>query len=133
MHGEGPLQLSLGTEPKVMSEVVHALCALMWVRPADNPLLLSLRSAPGAEQSSGSFLGAAGLATLCKAMTPTLASLDLEDSSCANQAGDNPEGVLRLCDALSDARLGGGLARLKCTLRFRLATLALGSTVSHGR
>ena len=90
------------------NEVVNGLCALMWARPVGAPLELSFRMARGAAQQEGCFLGAEGLATLCKAMTPTLALLDLEGSNCANLAGDNPEGVLRLCDSLGDMHRSGG-------------------------
>ena len=61
---------------------------------------------------TGCRLGAEGLATLSKAMTPTLASLDLEASTCADQGGDNLEGVLALCTALSMYDYSSGLVSL---------------------
>ena len=64
-------------------------------------------------------LGAEGLATLSKAMTPTLAALDLEASNCADQGGDNREGVHALCCALGQYTYSGGLLSL-CLARNRL-------------
>ena len=42
-------------------------------------------------------------------LTPTLATLDLEESSCADQGGDNLEGVHALCAALGRSDYSGGL------------------------
>ena len=104
VHSEGPLALSLSDEAeKVPIGVVHGLCALLWARPKEAPLQLDL---------SEREVGAEGLLALARAMTPTLASLNLEGSNCANNGGDL-SGVRQLCTALRTGA-ADGLRELKC-------------------
>jgi Ran GTPase-activating protein (RanGAP) involved in mRNA processing and transport len=64
----------------------------MWARPREAPLRIDL---------SCSKLGADGLAALGRALTPTLTSLNLEGSDCANSGG-NDEGILKLFEHWRD-------------------------------
>ena len=138
MQSEGPLELLFSTG-EAREEQVHGICALMWARPADAPLRLRVRRGErrrpsvGSEGGAGSDtplasckLGAEGLATLSKAMTPTLATLDLEASSCADQGGENLEGVHVLCTALGEHEYSGGLLSL-CLARNKLGDVAAGA------
>ena len=98
VRSEGTLALSLKGDARI--EVVHGICALLWARSKDAPLSLDL---------SGRSVGAEGLAALGRAMTPTLLSLNLQKSNCANNGGDN-SGIEHLCAGL--LRGGGGLTEL---------------------
>jgi len=100
VRSEGALALSLEGNGAVPIEVVHGLCALLWARPVEASLSVDL---------SGRSIGAEGLAALGRAMTPTLTSLNLNDSNCANNGGDN-SGIEQLRDGL--LRSGLGLRKL---------------------
>ena len=103
VRAEGALALSGGEKgDAVPIEVAHGLGALLWARGADAPLSVDL---------SERKLGAAGAAALGRALTPTLASLALANSDCANSGGD-PSGLLKLCEHLADARASAGLTAL---------------------
>ena len=98
VRSEGTLALSLKGDARI--EVVHGICALLWARSKDAPLSLDL---------SGRSVGAEGLAALGRAMTPTLLSLNLQKSNCANNGGDY-SGIEHFCAGL--LRGGGGLTEL---------------------
>ena len=99
MHSGEPLALSLKESVwAVPIKAVHGLCALLWARPREATLSLDLKKKE---------IGAEGLAALARGMTPTLTSLNLEYSNCANSGGDH-SGLVLLGKCLSEASASGG-------------------------
>jgi hypothetical protein len=98
MSSEGRLDLSFNRGEPALA-VVHGLCALMWGCPR---VRLSV---------SARHVGADGLCALAMSMATNLTSLDLQESDCANNGGDN-HGILQLCIALEHQTAGPGLLSL---------------------
>lgn len=106
MQWEGPLAVCLRFEEEkaVPTDVMHGLCALMWVMHAKGaPLILDL---------SKCKIGADGLAVLARGMAPSLTTLLLDGSDCTNNGGDF-SGLKLLCSALESV-CADGLKELRC-------------------
>ena len=108
VSSEGPIKLSLSDKvgKEVPIDVVHGMCALMWVRPPDAPLALDLK----ATNLGARRIGPPGLAALSRAMTPTLTALDLAASSCTHDGGDLSS--IRLLSAALSCAAAAGLHEL---------------------
>lgn len=103
VRSEGSLALFLDMNDgtTVPIEVMQGISALLWARLPSAPLSLNLVKRK---------ISAEGLAVLGRAMTPTLTSLNLGESDCANNGGNNT-GIQQLRNGLE--RGGSGLTLLK--------------------
>ena len=132
MQWEGPLAIFLRMEENkrrviacvrasesVPTDVMHGLCALMWVAHVKGaPLILDL---------SKRQIGAEGLSVLARGMAPSLTTLLLDQGECTNTGGDF-SGLKLLCSALEIA-LFDGLKELRCALPAQSAHCGI---CSHG-
>ena len=107
VNSEGPLKLTLSVDTAPLN-LLHGLCALMWVRPKDAPLHIDLTRCK---------VGAEGLSALARGLSPALASLTLDGSDITNKGG-NFAGVRRLCQALGEG-CAPELAELRCVASAR--------------
>ena len=91
---KGMLALSLKKNSCSM-EIMHGICALLWARSKDAPLSLALN-----EQ----LVSAECLAALGRAISPSLISLNLEESNCTNRGG-NYSGIESLSTGIARSDL----------------------------
>ena len=81
VQSKGTLSLTTTIEEReqIPMKVIHGLCALFWARPETAPIQVDL---------SEREIGAEGLAALGRAMAPTVTSLKLGSTDCANKGGN---------------------------------------------